>query len=177
MITSSSRAAWCAALALTVAGAAAVIAQGRSDALDPGSLAGLTAEIRQLRLAVEESARSQIQTQALGVYLSVQQSRVAQVASRLDVSRRELDGMAVRGRQMAAEMANLENALPQVTDPKQRAEVEQQARVMKLELDSLALQEQQTRNREAELSQTLQLEEARWTEIISRLEPATKRER
>ena len=36
-----------------------------------GSLAALTSEVRQLRLAVEDATRSQTQTQALSVYLSV----------------------------------------------------------------------------------------------------------
>ena len=53
---------------------AAVRAQEKSEASAPGSLMALTEEVRQLRHAVEESMRSQTQTQALGVYLSAQQS-------------------------------------------------------------------------------------------------------
>jgi hypothetical protein len=58
-----------------------LLAQGGNDG---GSLAALTSEVRQLRLAVEAATRSQTQTQALSVYLSVQQSRVLHVATRLD---------------------------------------------------------------------------------------------
>ena len=72
-------------LAILVFGCIAVVQrQEKNEALGGGSLTALTAEVRQLRLAVEESMRSQAQTQALGVYLSAQQSRILQVASRLD---------------------------------------------------------------------------------------------
>jgi hypothetical protein len=82
------RLAWGVAVALVVSSAVAVMAQNQSES-QGGSLAALTAEIRQLRLAVEEATRSQ--TQALGVYLSVQQARLVEVAARVDAAREELD--------------------------------------------------------------------------------------
>src|SRR5688500_14852551 len=62
-----------------------------APAIADGSLAALTAEVRQLRLSVEELARSQTKTQALAVYLSAQQSRLQQADQQLAVARRELD--------------------------------------------------------------------------------------
>lgn len=49
-----------------------------------GSLAALTAEVRQLRLTVEELIRNQAETQALSVRLSAHQSRIEQVTGQLD---------------------------------------------------------------------------------------------
>jgi predicted nucleic acid-binding Zn-ribbon protein len=143
--------------------------------LGSGSLAGLTAEVRQLRLAVEESARNQTQTQALGVYLSVQQSRILQVASRLDAVRRDLGAATDHSQAIATRLASIEDMLSRVTDPKERAALEDQNRGMSLEQKRVSSQEQQARNRETELSQALQLENDRWTDLISRLEQLIKR--
>ena len=87
---------------------AAVRGQEKNEALGGGSLTALTEEVRQLRLAVEESIRSQTQTQALGVYLSAQQSRIVQVASRLDAVRRDVEAASDRSQAMATRMANIE---------------------------------------------------------------------
>ena len=74
-------------VALLVLGHVAIAgAQGKNDVPD-GSMAALTSEVRQLRVAVEELTRSQTQTQALGVYLSVQQSRILQMATRSGLAR------------------------------------------------------------------------------------------
>ena len=160
----------CGVAIFTVSGAVALMAQGRSDLPDSGSLAALTAEIRQLRLAVEESTRTQTQTQALGVYLSVQSARLVQVAAKLDAARKELDALTVRLKQMSAELASTEDALPRVTNPEARTQLDVQRRALKQELEGVGLQEHLARTRETELSQILQVEDARWTDLISRLE-------
>ena len=171
MTASTRRLSWSGAVVFGVSCAAAVLAQGRGNVTDAGgSLAALTSEVRQLRLAVEESSRSQVQTQALGVYLSVQQSRILQVATRLDSTRKELDTATVRSREIASQQANIDDELPRVTEPRQRAAIEDMNRALKADRERVNLQEQQARSRESELSQALQLEDGRWTDLISRLE-------
>ena len=131
---------WCTAALLTGGFAALALAQDRNERFDGiGSLAALTAEVRQLRLVIEELAKGQTalakdqtQTQALAVYLSVQQSRILQVTARLDATRDEL------------------------------AEAETD------------LQKREAASREAELFQMLQVEEARWVDLIARLERVIK---
>ena len=152
-----------------------VMAQGTTDAPGPNSLAGVTAEIRQLRLAVEESTRTQRQTHALGVYISAQQSRLLQVTSRLDIARRELDAVANRSKQLAADVASNEDAAVHSTKVEDRPQYEVQARYAKSELDRLAPQLQLAQSREAELAQQLQAEEARWADLIARLEQSLKK--
>jgi chromosome segregation ATPase len=147
----------------------AVLAQGKSDPAD-SSLAALTSEVRQLRLAVEELSKSQTQTQALGVYLSVQQSRIVQVANRLDAAQRDLDAAAARSREMEGRVMTITDELQRISDPRTRAELEGAAREFKAEQRLVDLQWQQARSRESELSQALQLEESRWTDLIARLE-------
>ena len=76
---------------------AALVAQTTAERPD-GSMASLTAELRQLREAVEALTKVQAQTQALGVYLSAQQSRLTQTAARVDAVQKDLERwLAVRG--------------------------------------------------------------------------------
>ena len=123
MIPFSRRLSWSVVLMLAAGSAAVVLAQEKNDAPN-GSLAALTAEIRQLRVAVEESTRSQTQTQALGVYLSVQQSRILQAATRLESARKELDAVSLRSREIASQLENFQGEILRVTEPQRRAQLE-----------------------------------------------------
>ena len=81
----------------------AAVVTTRAQGLGPapaGSLSELTAEVRQLKVAIQEAGRSQNQMQALNISLTAQQSRLAQVSARLDTaeedcSRRLADWEAV----------------------------------------------------------------------------------
>ena len=175
MRTSARTLSWFGVTVLSVSCVAAVVAQGRSDAIDAASLGPLTSELRQLRVAVEELTRSQTQTQALGVYLSVQQSRILQLATRLDAARKDLETATVRSQDLTGRVGFLNEELAQATDPKRRREVEIGLEELKHKMGLVGVEEQQARTRETELSQALHFEESRWMELISRLEQLTKR--
>jgi len=164
---------WTIVIAVVGMSAAVVLAQSRTTDADAGSMAALIAEVRQLRLAVEQSARSQTQTQALSVYLSAQQARLVQVAAQLDSSRKELGAASDKVREVADRLSNLDG-VPDAFDPSERAQVEkaiaQQRQALKQEQTRMALQEEQARSREAELVQMFQVEESRWSDLIARLE-------
>jgi len=161
--------------ALVVTSAMTVMAQNRADLSDSGSLAALVAEVRQLRLAVEEATRRQTETQALGVYLSAQQTRLVQMAARADTARRELDAAILRLGEIEGNLAEIADALQRVTDPGERRTLEQVSRDLKIEQDRVVVRQQQAQNRDSEVSQLLQVEDARWTELVSRLEQLMKR--
>jgi hypothetical protein len=57
-----------------------------------------------------------------------------------------------------------------VTEPQRRAQLEDANQQLKFEQRRVVEQEQQARAREAELSLALQVEESRWTDLITRLE-------
>jgi hypothetical protein len=57
-------------------------------------MAALTAEVRQRRVAVEQLARSQAETQTLGMTLSAQQGRILQLTQELDTARKEIAAAA-----------------------------------------------------------------------------------
>jgi len=174
MGASSKKVLWLGVTILAVGCIAAVRAQ-ENEALGPGSLTALTEEVRQLRHAVEESMRSQTQTQALGVYLSAQQSRIVQLASRLDVTRRELDSKTDHSQNTATILSSIQDRLSRVTDEKERLRLEDENRAMTQEQKKISFQEQRIRTREAELSQALQIENDRWNDLVIRLEQGIKR--
>jgi hypothetical protein len=135
----------------------------------------LTAEVRTLRLAIERTSESQLQSQVLGLYLNLQQNRVTQATARLDGFRRELDGLTNAERELAQNAAANDIALTQETDPAKRRDFEMQQRSMKQDAERVAAQLQQVRTHEAEAYQAEQAEEARWTELISKLEQLLKK--
>jgi hypothetical protein len=101
MSASARRLSWFGGTVLSVSCVAAVLAQGRSDGIEAAaSLAPLTSELRRLRVAVEELGRNQTQTQALGVYLSVQQSRILELARRLDSARKDIETTITRSQEI-----------------------------------------------------------------------------
>lgn len=136
----------------------------------------LTTEVRSLRTAIERTSDSQLQGSILGMYLNVQQNRVSQAANRLDIIRRELDGITTRTRDLTQNSANVEALLPQETDPERRKQMELEQRAMKQESEQLVGMEQQARGREAEAFQMQQTEEQRWTELVARLEQLLKKQ-
>jgi hypothetical protein len=162
-----------AAIILTAGCAATLLAQA-TDA-GAGSLGELTSEIRRLRFAIEQSSRTQTQAQALGIFLSAQQSRILQGTTRLDAARKELETIARQSTHHASQLALLEEQIPKISDPIERAAFEDRSRNLKLELKAVVAQEQQARTHEAEMLQAWQQEEARWNDLIARLQQIVER--
>jgi hypothetical protein len=161
---------------VAIAAVALVAAQDPIQSSDTAkAIKELTGEIRTLRTAIERSGEGQLQGQILGLYLSLQQNRVAQANSRLDGVRRELESLANNARDFAQAAAEMDAALSQESDPARRRALEQELRNQKQHLERTAAQEQQTRARETEAYQAAQTEEQRWTELISRLEQLLKK--
>lgn len=163
-------------VAVTVGSAVALLAQNSAtSSASDGSLAAVVHEIRQLRLAIEESARTQSQAQALTTYLSVQQMRLSQTTARRDDARRELDSLVVDQQNILRQLSELDAALPLLTDPRQRDSYESLKQNTKRREQQIAAHVEQARGREAELAQVAQDEEARWSELVGRLEQLTRR--
>jgi len=134
-----------------------------------GSLAALTAEVRQLRLAVEELARSQSETQALGAYLSAQGSRMQLADQQLAAVRDQIDSSTAVRQDLETRLASL-LADQARTSPDRRAQVEDAVNGLRAEQARIDLQLQEARSRENDLSRVAQSEQTRFNELISRLE-------
>jgi chromosome segregation ATPase len=138
------------------------------------SLAALTAEVRQLRMAVEELGRSQAETQTLGIALSAQQARIQQITQQLDAVRAGLAAAAMSGQAFDMRLAGTRDELSRTTDRAQRAALEDQIRAIEAEQSGRELELQQVRARENELSRALAEEETRWSDTLARMEQLTR---
>ena len=132
-----------------------------------GSIAALTAEVRQLRVAVEQLARSQAEAQALAAVLSAQQQRVEQITQQLDAARNEIERAARRGEEFDGQVARLSQQLSVTTDPRERVALETALSSVEAERDADARRLQYARGRESNLSRTLALEEDRWNDLLA----------
>ena len=157
-----------------VSGPVSALAQGQAQPA-PDSLSTLVAEVRQLRLAIEESNREQSRVQYLAVYLSAQQSRLMQLNTRLDAVRTELSGAQAQSQAVAQLVAQAQAEAAAALGPEEREQAEKMGQMFKAQVASALEREQQVRNRESELAQILLVEEGRWTDLISRLEQSVKR--
>jgi hypothetical protein len=161
---------------IAAAGLSLVSAQESGQGRDTArAIQELTAEIRGLRAAVTRSAETQLQGQVLGLYLTLQQARVLQATARLDTIRREIEGTGNQARVFADEVVALDARVSEESDPERRRVLEAQMRASKQQSERFAAQEQALRNREGEIIQAAQTEEARWNELIARLEQLLKK--
>jgi hypothetical protein len=146
------------------------IAQSKSPvASDTAFIEAFMAELRQLRIAVELLTKTQTQSQALSVYLSVQQSRITQAAARLDSAIKESDTLTASSEKVAAQVTGLETALIRATAPTERSLLESRLDELKKKQREIGVQEEQASARRRELLQILQMEESRWNDLTSQL--------
>ena len=135
-----------------------------------GSLAALTAEVRQLRIAVEELARSQTQAETLSAYFSAQQSRIERISARLDAVRPNIESANRRNFDIDTELQRLSGNLSQATNRETRTELEERIRRLREEQTEMAGLVQQWRGEESELLRELRVEQARWDELVDELD-------
>jgi chromosome segregation ATPase len=137
-------------------------------------MAALTAEVRQLRVAVEELARSQAEAQALGMTLAAQQGRILQLTQQLDAVRKDIAAATAGSQGIEAQLAGFREETSRMTEPGARAGFESALRGIEAERSRLELELQQARSRENDLSRQLALEESRWSDTLARMEQLTQ---
>jgi hypothetical protein len=155
----------------------ALWAQTRVDE-SGGSLAALTAEVRLLRLAVEDGTKRQAEVQALGVSLSAQQSRMIQLNARIDAVRSEIAAAESRAKQGAFFVQNAQEDIQTnlaSADPDERREAAEMLQLFKQQADEATAAMDRLRSRESDLTQAMRIEEQRWSDLINRLEQAVRK--
>lgn len=156
-----------------VVATASVVVLARQQGAPPdagGTLAGLTAEVRLLRLSVEKSAQSQAQIQALSVYLAAEQSRLVQVSNRADSLQKDLDAAVQTSAVAADRVAGLEAELKKSQPPEIKTQLEDALSDARQSLKRATTAESQLQARQSEAAGTLQAELARWSDLIARLQ-------
>lgn len=157
-------------------GAAVVttLAQGLGPS-SAGSLAELTAEVRQLKVAIQEAGRSQNQMQALNISLTAQQSRLAQVSARLDTAEEDLQQAIGRTREAVAVITTAQNEpRPNIT-AEERAQLAEMVKMFRREADEAQTRENTARVKRDDLMNAFRAEEARWLQLVAKLEEIIKR--
>jgi chromosome segregation ATPase len=163
---------------LAVCGLAAVTvaAQQASGPDLMGPLSALTNEVRLLRQAVEKSAQTQSQVQAMSIYLSAQQNRLNQAVARGDLLRTQLDAANGEVQDYSQKLSQLERELPGILNerPDVREEVESQLRTWKAELARSTQRQTDLVARLADVDASIQTDLNGWREMIARLEQLTR---
>jgi predicted nucleic acid-binding Zn-ribbon protein len=148
---------------------------GSTQAIPGGSLAELTAEVRALRAAIQDAAKVQTDTQALGVYLSAQQSRLIQAAARLDAARADTRTSSARATELAQRVASTEADVATVWDVKERAHLTGMLELFKQQRDAAQSEVSRLLIVENDLLAAYNADEARWVDLIGRLEQTIRR--
>ena len=160
-------------LVLIAAAWATVRAQGLGQS-SSGSLAELTAEVRQLRMVIQDAGRNQTQMQGLNIALTAQQSRLIQVGNRLEALNDQLQKASDKAQKLAQEIDSAQRKLPSSTGA-DRLDLENLIRGLKFEHGPAAQEEDAIRTRQMEAMNVFRQEEARWLELVARLEAILKK--
>lgn len=169
-----------AAAIVVLAGAAwaTVTAQGQTQGLGAsasGSLAELTAELRQLRVAIQDAGRTQTQIQSLSIALTAQQGRLVQVTARLDKIDDELQAASRKAEAATKDLADAQERLARPRPGDERADLLRWVEASKGQAAPLVEEENRIRQRQQELMAAYRTEEARWIELVTKLEEIIKR--
>jgi len=140
-----------------------------------GSLAELTAEVRQLKVALQEASRSQNQMQALNISLTAQQSRLAQVSTRLDTAEEDLQQAMSRTREAVTAIATAQNETRPNISTEERAQLAEMVKMFRQQADEAQTRENNARARRDDLMNAFRAEEARWLQLVAKLEEIVKR--
>jgi len=147
-----------------------VAVSGQTSPTDAQTLQTLVAEVHQLRLALEHSSKIVPLIQIAVERLKLQQDQVARAARQLEDIRRELDHFRSEQPKIQQRLQSLDNNPSQITDPRQRKELDEALKIFKLEAEQSEKSVQQLQARESELMSQFQAEQTKLTELNDRLD-------
>ena len=144
-------------------------ATSQSNAAD-SALAALVTELRALRAEVAEATQRSVRTQLLLGRLQMQEQRLVYLdRQRSDAATRALEASrATAG--LAAQVEQLDRGCGGAATAEQRRDCEQAGTQFKRQLDTQLAFEQQLRTQESDLANALTQEQARWSDVNSRLD-------
>lgn len=136
----------------------------------PDVLPALLAEVRQLRIAMEQAAVTTPRVQLLASRIAVQSDRTSRAARDVDAVRQELNRLAAETGLMAARLQELEGMVSGESDPARRRPLELEHRAMKQQFEQMSAVEQRLRGQESELATAYVSEQGAWAELNRRLD-------
>jgi chromosome segregation ATPase len=151
---------------------AASMTIGASPQAPAGSdpLTALLAEVHALRVTMEQQAQVGPRMQLTLARLTIQEQRVSHLSTDLATIRQTLAGTEAAAQRTTAELADVERQMQVEGEPGHRRELELQQRNAQLQIRQFATEQQQLQIRENEAAQALAAEQARWTDLNTRLD-------
>jgi seryl-tRNA synthetase len=146
----------------------AIAAQTPAAPTDP--IPALLAEVRALRLAMEQAATVGPRIQVTLARLGIQEQRTSQLSAQLDGIRQQTAAAALESQKLTAAIENIDRSLPTAPDDSARRGLEYERAQLKQRLTTHAVFEEQLRARENDALQVLSTEQARWIELNARLD-------
>jgi hypothetical protein len=131
-----------------------------------GSIAALTAEVRQLRIAVQELAHNQAEAHTRTAVLSDQQKHIERTTEQLQSIRDSIAGRTQRMSEIDSTLSSLPEELSLTRQADRRQYLEMMGRELRLERSRIEAELQQARSQESELSRALQIEQRRWDDLV-----------
>ena len=151
-----------------------VLSQGRPDSGPPQAgdklLAALLEEMRQLRIILQRTNVISHRLQITLERIRLQQARIDSIVLNSEGVRARLGDLRAARPQMDEQIRYAEDLLTRTTEANRRAELEQQMMEMKSRLGMWTREEEQLRNREAELGSELQTEQVKLSDLHNQLD-------
>jgi len=144
--------------------------KGSVSAGDNQTLQALLDEVHQLRMALEHANRTANEAQILVERIRIQQPRVDGLAHELGEIRSQIAKNQSQQGQFAKEIKEYETRLTSEQSFAGRADYEQQYKALQQALDVAKQSEQLLKDREAQLTSQVQLEQAKLDELNQRLD-------
>ncbi len=142
--------------------------QGPSSTTEPTP--ALLAEVRALRMAIEQSNAVAPRVQLTLTRLNIEEQRIAQLTIQLEQIRRQIADAVLESQKLSDRLGDVESSLQSPTEEKVRRTFEYEQRQLKRALRGQAALEQQLRASENDATQALNTEQARWNELNERLD-------
>lgn len=127
---------------------------------ETSALNALLLEVRTLRIVLQNANTGAKRIQLAAERVRLQQERVDKVSRQLDETRDQLADNKASQARLDEAAKELERQIRQEGFPARRANLERQARLLKVELEPLSVRETRLRERESQLLAQLQYEQA-----------------
>jgi len=155
--------------ALVLATGYTVLAASQTGSPDP--ISALLAEVRALRIAMEQTATVTPRVQLTVARLNIEEQRIAHLMTELSSVQRELASVMLEVQKLADHRTEVEKMLQtESSDEKRKEALGYELEDVKHRTAALSRTEQMLRSRETETSQAVATEQARWIDLNGRLD-------
>ena len=132
---------------------------------DTSTLPALLAEVRQLRIAIEQSTLIGNRIQIALMRMQMQQARVERMSQDIDRSQRDLEQFESERSGAKRVLKEVESQLDKTTDPRVRADLDREVTNQKQNVEQVDARELQMQARAAELNGQMRTEQANLSQL------------